>query len=247
MSVYKKVFQQSKKSFAVLIDPDKTSSEEALTLMKHVNEIAEVSCALVGRSLVLHNGTGALIEVLKSNTAKPVLLFPGGVNQLCKADAILFLNLISGRNPEYLIGQHVIGAPLIKELKMESISTGYMLVGEPSSTSYISNTNPLPSDKPDLTAATALAGEMLGHAIIYMDGGSGTSKPIPELIIKAVASAISIPLVIGGGIRNYEDAKRALDSGAHVIVIGNAAEKEPQILFEIAAAVADTNRQLKVH
>lgn len=247
MSAYKKIFQTNKKSFAVLIDPDKTGSKQALAVLKDVNRINEIGCLLVGGSLVAHNSTAELIEVLRSNTEKPVILFPGNINQICEADAILFLNLISGRNPEYLIGQHVVGAPIIKELGMESISTSYMLIGEPSSTSYVSNTTPLPINKPDLAAATALAGEMMGHSIIYIDGGSGTNQPIPNNLIEAVSKSISIPLVVGGGIKTYEDAKRALDSGAHVIVIGNAAEKDSQILYEIASAVADVNRQLEVH
>ena len=246
MSIFKKVFQQSK-SFAVLIDPDKTNSSQAFALLKEVNSIPEVSCILVGGSLVADNCTAEVIHILRSNTQKPVILFPGNINQICEADAILFLSLISGRNPEYLIGQHIVGAPIIKRLGMESISTGYMLIGEPSSTSYVSNTTPLPDNKPDIASATALAGEMMGHKVIYMDGGSGTKTPISENLIKAVASTISIPLIIGGGIRSYEEAKRALDSGAHLIVIGNAAEKDPQVLYEVANAVADVNRKLEVH
>lgn len=247
MNVFKKVFQQNKKSFAVLIDPDKTGPREALALLKDVNKIKEVTCILVGGSLVADNSTAGVIDVLRSNSEKPVVLFPGNINQICEADAILFLNLISGRNPEYLIGQHVVGAPIIKKLSMESIATGYMLIGEPSSTSYVSNTTPLPANKPDLASATALAGEMMGNKVIYMDGGSGTKVPIPENLIEAVAKTINVPLIIGGGIRSYDKAKRALDSGAHLIVIGNAAEKDPQTLYEIASAVADVNRKLEVH
>lgn len=247
MSVYKEVFLKSKRSFAVLIDPDKTGSKQALSLLKGANQIEEISCFLVGGSLVAHNSTSELINLLSANTDKPVILFPGNINQICYADAILFLSLISGRNPEYLIGQHVVGAPIIKKLGMESISTGYMLIGEPSSTSYVSNTTPLPANKPDLAAATALAGEMLGHSVIYLDGGSGSKQPIPRNIIAEVSNAINVPLIVGGGIKTYEDAKRALDSGAQVIVIGNAAEKDAQTLYEIASAVADVNRQLEVH
>lgn len=246
MSIFKKVFQQSK-SFAVLIDPDKTNSSQAFALLKEVNSIPEVSCILVGGSLVADNDTAEVIHILRSNTQKPVILFPGNINQICEADAILFLSLISGRNPEYLIGQHIVGAPIIKRLGMESISTGYMLIGEPSSTSYVSNTTPLPDNKPDIASATALAGEMMGHKVIYMDGGSGTKTPISENLIRSVANTISIPLIIGGGIRSYEEAKRALDSGAQLIVIGNAAEKDPQVLYEVANAVADVNRKLEVH
>jgi len=247
MSVYQKVFLKNKKSFAVLIDPDKTDSAQALTLLNAINTIDEISCIMVGGSLVGNHSTSEVIEDLRKNTSKPVILFPGNINQICPADAILFLSLISGRNPEYLIGQHVAGAPIIKKLKMESIPTGYLLVGEHSSTSYVSNTLPLPGNKPDLVAATALAGEMLGHALIYLDAGSGASLPIAEDIILAVAKTIKIPLIVGGGRRSYEEAKRALNSGAHSIVIGNATENNPKILFEIASAVAEANLTLNVY
>lgn len=247
MSVFEKIFGQGKKSFAVLIDPDKTNGKEAKELLDEINSIEEISCILVGGSLVANGGTSKVVDSLKSNTSKPIILFPGNINQICTADAILFLNLISGRNPEYLIGQHIIGAPMIKKLGLETISTGYMLIGETSSTSYVSNTQPLPANKPDLIAATALAGEMIGHKIIYMDAGSGAPYPIPADVIKSVSKTIEIPLVVGGGLRSYEEAKRALEFGAQLIVVGNAVESNPNILLEIANAVSDANRALKIH
>ncbi len=244
MGVYQKVFLSNKKSFAVLIDPDKTEVSQIAPLLKTINSIKEISSIFVGGSLVADGITELLVHEIKHKTEKPVILFPGNTNQICKADAILFLSLISGRNPEYLIGQHVVGAPIIKQLNMESISTGYMLVGEPSSTSYVSNTMPLPANKPDLATATAVAGEMLGNTLIYMDAGSGASAPISTDVIRSVAEAINVPLIIGGGIRSYEEATLALDSGANCIIVGNAAENNTSILFEIASAVADVNRQL---
>ncbi len=243
MSVYQDVFLANNKSFAVLIDPDKTECSQVDSLLMEVNSIDEISSIFVGGSLVTDGSTEKLIEKIKNHSKKPVILFPGNINQICKADAILFLSLISGRNPEYLIGQHIAGAPLIKELGMESIATGYMLVGGLSSTSYVSNTTPIPANKPDIATATAIAGEMLGNSLIYMDAGSGASKPISKTVIKSVSNAIDIPLIIGGGIRSYEEAKRALDSGANCIVVGNAAEDNPTILFEIASAVADANKE----
>ncbi len=246
MCVYQNIFQAKNKSMAVLLDPDKPNPALE-TLAKTTNPITEVSAFFVGGSLVPDNSTAGLVRTLKQHSHKPVVLFPGNVNQVCKADAILFLSLISGRNPEYLIGQHITGAPLIKQLNMEAIATGYMLIGEPSSTTYVSNTNPLPAHKNDLAIATALAGQMLGHKLIYMDAGSGTSKPVPPAMIAGVAEALDVPLIIGGGIRTYEDAKKALDAGAHCIVIGNAAETNPDILFEIAEAVYQANAQLNVH
>lgn len=247
MSVYQEIFLQSKKSFAVLIDPDKTNAFEAVKLLDVINTINEINCILVGGSLVANNSTSRVIAGLREHTTKPVLLFPGNINQLCEADAILFLNLISGRNPEYLIGQHIVGAPIIKKLGVESISTSYMLVGEPSSTSYVSNTQPLPANKPDLIAATALAGEMIGHKVVYIDAGSGAPYPVPAEAITAVSNSIEVPLIIGGGLRSYEDAKRALDAGAQTIVIGNAVESNPKILYEIASAVSDANHESKIH
>lgn len=247
MNVYQKVFLSHKKSFTVLIDPDKTELSQLPALLKTINGIHQISSIFVGGSLVPDGTTELLVKEIKQQSKKPVILFPGNTNQICKADAILFLSLISGRNPEYLIGQHVVGAPIIKHLEMESISTGYLLVGEPSSTSYVSNTTPLPANNPDLVAATAIAGEMLGNTLIYIDAGSGAQAPVAEDVIKLVDAAIEIPLIVGGGIRTYEDAKRALESGANCIIVGNAAEGDTQILFEIASAVADVNQVLKVH
>lgn len=244
MSVYQKVFLTNKKSFSVLIDPDKTDVNHLKSLLSTINGIKEISSIFVGGSLVTDGSTQSLITEIKRISTKPVILFPGNINQICKADAILFLSLISGRNPEYLIGQHVVGAPIIKQLGMESISTGYLLVGDPSSTSYVSNTIPMPANKPDLVSATAVAGEMLGNTLIYIDAGSGASVPITVDVIKSVASSIEIPLIVGGGIRSYENAKNALESGANCLVIGNAAESDSNILFEIASAVADANREL---
>ena len=247
MSIYQNVFLKRSKSFVVLIDPDKTAPNQIDSVIGDINNINEISAIFVGGSLVTDGSTEKLIARVKSISEKSIILFPGNINQICKADAILFLSLISGRNPEYLIGQHVVGAPIIKQLEMESISTGYILMGDRSSTSYVSNTNPIPADKPDIAMATALAGEMLGNKAIYIDAGSGASEPISKEVIESVSNTIDIPLIIGGGIRSYEEAKLALDSGANCIVIGNAAEDNPTILFEIASAVADANRELKIH
>jgi putative glycerol-1-phosphate prenyltransferase len=151
----------------------------------------------------------------------------------------LYLSLISGRNPELLIGQHVISAPFVKKSGLEIIPTGYMVIdgGAPTTVSYISNANPIPADKNDIAMCTAMAGEMLGMKLIYMDAGSGARKPITETMIERVAKNISIPLIVGGGITDPEKAYRNCKAGADVIVVGNAIEKDPSIMAEISAAV----------
>jgi putative glycerol-1-phosphate prenyltransferase len=162
------------------------------------------------------------------------------------ADALLFLSLISGRNPELLIGQHVIAAPIIKNTKLEIIPTGYMLVssGRTTSVAYISNTTPIPDDKYSLAACTAMAGEMLGLKTIYMDAGSGAEKEISPRMITTVRKSIQVPLIIGGGINTSRKAFTALEAGADMIVIGNALEKEPDLLNEISEKVYEWNQSV---
>ena len=228
-----------KKQFAVLIDPDKVNSKVTKQLAVLATE-AEVDYFFIGGSLVVNNSTDACIQVLKEYADIPTVLFPGHPVQLSfQADAILFLALISGRNPDLLIGQHVIAAPLLKKSDLEVIPTGYMLIdgGAPTSVSYMSNTTPIPNNKPDIAVCTALAGEMLGQQLIYMDAGSGASLAISEEMIKAVSEAISIPLVVGGGIRCGESAYEAVAAGADIVVVGNAIEKKPTLLKEISAAI----------
>jgi putative glycerol-1-phosphate prenyltransferase len=173
-----------------------------------------------------------------------VLLFPGSPAQISRhADALLYLSLISGRNPELLIGQHVISAPFVKKSGLEIIPTGYIVVdgGAPTTVSYISNATPIPADKSDIALCTAMAGEMLGKKLIYMDAGSGAKKPITEEMIAAVAQNIDVPLIVGGGIRDAEKAYLNCKAGADVIVIGNAIEKDASIIEEMAAAVHQLN------
>jgi putative glycerol-1-phosphate prenyltransferase len=171
----------------------------------------------------------ALVLKIKAETTIPVLLFPGSATQISKhADAILFLNLISGRNPEYLISNHVIAAPLLKQTELEVLSTSYLLVasGRETTASYISNTKPIPSHKPELAYATALAGYYIGHKLIYLDGGSGALNPVPQAMISQIAQNIDLPLIVGGGIRSPEQLEQAYASGADLVVIGTAFEEE---------------------
>jgi phosphoglycerol geranylgeranyltransferase len=155
----------------------------------------------------------------------------------------LYLSLISGRNPELLIGQHVISAPQVRQSGLEVISTGYMVIdgGAPTTVSYISNANPLPANKTEIAVCTALAGEMLGMKLIYMDAGSGAPNPVPGKLIEAVAKHIQIPLIVGGGITNPDKAIAQCQAGADIIVVGNAIEKDPDLIRSISEAVHSTN------
>ena len=228
-----------KKSFAVLIDPDKVDHEK-LELLIRLSLAAKVDYFLVGGSLVISNYLDECVQYIKSNCSIPVLLFPGSSSQVSKyADALLYLSLISGRNPELLIGQHVVSAPAIKKSGLEIMSTGYMVIdgGAPTTVSYISNATPLPADKNEIAMCTAMAGEMLGMKLIYMDAGSGAKIPITESMIELVAKNIEVPLIIGGGIKEPEKAYLNCKAGADVIVVGNAIEKDESLIIEIASAV----------
>ncbi len=231
--------QSSQKSFVVLIDPDKVTSSSLSSLVDIANG-AGVDYFFVGGSLVVSDHLDECIQQIKKESAIPVILFPGSPSQISKyADALLYLSLISGRNPELLIGQHVISAPFVRKSGLDIISTGYMVIdgGAPTTVSYISGAAPIPADKAEIALCTAMAGEMLGNKLIYMDAGSGAKKPITEEMIALVAKNIDVPLVIGGGIRDAEKAYRNCKAGADVIVVGNAIEKEPSLLEEMAAAI----------
>lgn len=228
-----------KKSFAVLIDPDKVNAENMDQLISLSVE-AKVDYFLVGGSLVISSYLDECLQLIKAQCDIPTIIFPGSPSQISKyADALLYLSLISGRNPELLIGQHVISAPQVKKSGLEIMSTGYMVVdgGAPTTVSYISNANPLPADKNEIAVCTAMAGEMLGMKLIYMDAGSGAKKAINESMIEKVAASISVPLIVGGGIKEPEKAYRNCKAGADVIVVGNAIEKDASLIKEMAAAV----------
>ncbi len=231
--------QQGKKKFAVLFDPDKLR----LAKMQQALELA-VECGVdyffIGGSLVVNDMLDAVLQDIRSRCATPMVLFPGNSFQLSyRADALLFLSLISGRNAELLIGQHVISAPFLKMSPLEIISTGYMLIdgGVTTSVQYMSNTSPIPHRKDDIAVCTALAGEMLGLKMLYMDAGSGAKIPVSESMIEAVSGAVGVPLIVGGGICTPEKAAANVRAGADVIVVGDAIEQEPGLIRELAAAV----------
>lgn len=236
---------ERKKSIAVLVDPDK--AEDPARLL-HLINLASENCVdyfFVGGSLVTSANLSEVVRRIKENVTLPVILFPGNAIQVeASADAILFLSLISGRNPELLIGQHVVAAPIIKNTRLEVISTGYMLInsGKITSVAYISNTMPIPDDKYSVAASTAMAGQMLGLQTIYIDAGSGAEKEISTRMIGSVRKSISIPLIVGGGINSARKAISALEAGADMIVIGNALEKDPDLLTEVSEKVYAWNK-----
>jgi len=237
-----------KKSIAVLVDPDKIEDPARLnTLLRLATENC-VDFFFVGGSLVTTANLSEVVKQIKENVSLPVILFPGSSLQIDpSADAILFLSLISGRNPDLLIGQHVVAAPILKNNRLEVMPTGYLLInsGKTTSVAYISNTTPIPEDKYSLAACTALAGEMLGLKLIYLDAGSGAEREISPKMINAVRKSVSVPLIVGGGINSSQKAFAALEAGADLIVIGNALEKDPNLLIEISDRVYDWNQSVE--
>ena len=231
--------RQGRKSFAVLVDPDKVN-KPLLDELVELYVSAKVDYLLVGGSLVISNHLDECVQQIKQNCSIPVVLFPGSPSQISKyADALLYLSLISGRNPELLIGQHVVSAPAVRQSGLEIMSTGYIVIdgGAPTTVSYISNAAPVPADKNEIAMCTAMAGEMLGMKLIYMDAGSGAKRPISESMIESVAKSIGTPLIIGGGITQPEKAYLNCKAGADVIVVGNAIEKDASLIREMSDAV----------
>ncbi len=242
MNIYKKIISNktaNKKSFALLIDPDKQNSDQLLTIVEKANQ-TNTDYLFVGGSLLTNDSLDVCLNTLKDNTNIPIVLFPGNAMQVNnKADAILFLSLISGRNAEMLIGKQVITAPILKRSSLEILPTGYMLIdsGKPTTVSYMSNTTPIPHHKNTIATCTAIAGEMLGLKIIFMDGGSGAKNPISKNMIQEVSKSIDIPLIIGGGIGSGNKAADMCKAGADIIVVGNAIEKDLSLITEISTAI----------
>lgn len=229
-----------RKLLAVLIDPDFGQDEAVLERTVQNACMAKADLLFVGGSLLTSASFDRCVEQVKALSDRPVVLFPGSPAQLSgHADAVLFLSLISGRNPELLIGHHVTAAPSIKALGLEAIPTGYMLVdgGRPTTVSYVSQTLPLPHDKPGIAAATALAGELLGLRTMYMDTGSGAQRTVSPAMMAAVRKAVNVPLIVGGGIRDAATARALCEAGADVLVVGTAFEQDPELIFAMSEAV----------
>lgn len=244
MSVYQSLLAASKEQGAgyfVLVDPDKIDGTDLPAFAQQASE-AGVDAFLVGGSLILDDSFERCITTLKKHTTIPVVIFPGGVMQVsASADAILFLSLLSGRNPEHIIGSQVLAAPVVKKIGLEAISTAYLLVesGQPTSAEFMSNTKPLPRNKPDIAVAHALAAEILGFKMIYLEAGSGAQQSIPEEMIGGIAKKCSVPVIVGGGITTPELARKKVDAGAHFIVTGNVLEKNgnAHLMHEFADAI----------
>lgn len=244
MTIYQKLLKVKEEKgagFLVLIDPDRLSTEQIKELGLK-SQKAGVDGFLIGSSLLLTNRFDQAVKELKSSVSVPVIIFPGNAYQVSRhADAILFLSLISGRNPQLLIGEQVKAAPLVKDFGVEPIPTGYLIMesGKRTAVLYMSNTQPIPKDKPDIACAHALAGEYLGMKFIFLEAGSGAENPVPDEIIKAVKDFVTIPIIVGGGVKTPEQAKSKVDAGASFVVVGNALEKNlnDSILKEFADAI----------
>ncbi len=228
-------------AYLILLDPDRISGNRLSSFIQKC-EASSVDGFLVGGSLMIDGDFNGFIEKVKHNTKLPVIIFPGDVNQVCKpADAILYISVVSGRNPEHLIGKHVLAAPVIKKLQIEPIPTGYIIVesGSITTAEYISGSPPVPRNKPEIAAATALAAQYLGMKLIYLEAGSGAGQSVPASMIKTVAEYCDIPVIVGGGIRSPQSAREKVDSGAKIIVTGNFFEDENNwdLIKEFADAV----------
>lgn len=231
---------------AILLDPDKIDFDTLPNLL-HDSILNKIGYIFVGGSLITKFQLTDLVCFIKKYCDIPVILFPGNSLHIEEeADAILLLSLISGRNPEYLIGQHVIAAPILKNSGLEVLSTGYILVdsGQQTTVSYISNTTPIPNNKPEIATCTALAGEMIGMKLIYLDGGSGAKNPVSFEMISQVKAAVELPIIVGGGINTIEKAENALNAGADIIVIGNKIETDPDFISEIGKRMSQKSTVL---
>ena len=244
MSVYQTLVTAAKTKgagYLVLVDPDKVDGNNFPKFIEQATD-AGVDGFLVGGSLVLADTFEECVKAIKKSTSIPVVIFPGSVQQISReADAILFLSLLSGRNAEHIIGSQVTAAPIIKRMNLEAISTAYMLVesGRTTSAEFMSNTKPLPRNKPDIAVAHALAAEYIGFKLLYLEAGSGAEQPVPDEMIAAVSQYCSVPLIVGGGIRTAEDAHKKVTAGAKFVVTGNVLERNgsKNLIQEFASAI----------
>ena len=229
--------EASKGQIALLIDPEKTNSAEQLNSLIKKAGAAQIDYFFVGGSTVSRLGIEQVVGYLKANTEIPVVIFPGASHQVSKeADGLLFLNLISGRNPDYLIGHQIAAAEEIFHLDFEILSTSYLLIdgGNLSSVAYVSQTTPIPRDQINIATNTAKAGKLIGHQLLYLDAGSGAKHTVPAKMIETLANQVDSPIIVGGGVKSIEKIQVLADAGANVIVIGNKIEEDIDFLLDIA-------------
>lgn len=243
MGVFQHLTSELKKKrglFFLLLDPDRKPAAE-LAKQAEIAQEASADAVLVGSSMLVNSQFDEAVAAIKQKVTIPLILFPGNSNQIApKADAVLFLSLLSGRNPDFLIGEQVKGAPLVKKYGLEPIPTGYLLIesGKTTSVEYVSDTRPIPRDKPDIACSHALAAEYFGMRLVYLEAGSGSGCSVPDEVVSAVASFVSLPVVAGGGIKTPEEAAQKVRAGAKIVVAGNLFEKEDSapILTDFASA-----------
>jgi phosphoglycerol geranylgeranyltransferase len=247
--IYHKIISEKSsnlKGLAVLLDPDEINYEILPDLI-HDCILSKVGYFLVGGSLITNQGIFELVKFIKKYCDIPVVLFPGNSLHIeNNADGILLLSLISGRNPDFLIGQHVIAAPILKKSELEILPTGYILIdgGAQTTVSYISNTFPIPNNKPTIAACTAMAGEMMGLKLMYLDAGSGAKCSVSKDMISTVRKSIDCPLIVGGGINTPSKAQEAWEAGADIIVVGNKIEEDPGFISYLGEVLALQNAQV---
>ncbi len=240
--------QKKLKSFALLIDPDKFDTH-IFQKLNEKNAFQKADYIFVGGSLIQDVNLGGTITQIKTVCEKPIIIFPGSNMHIdSNADGILLLSLISGRNSDFLIGQHIVAAPILKKSKLEVLATGYMLIegGKPTTASYMSNTTPIPHDKPEVAACTAMAGEMLGLKLIYADTGSGANKSVSNKMIYMLRKTVDLPIIIGGGVRTAHQAQEIWEAGADILVVGNAIEENPDFIDELFAKKEILNEKIEI-
>jgi putative glycerol-1-phosphate prenyltransferase len=242
MSVFSNLNQTIKRrgsAYIVLIDPDRKNMS-SLDQNVRVGNNSNVDAFFVGGSLMMDSKSHKRVSNIKETSEIPLILFPGGTGQLSQHyDAMLFMSVISGRNSHYLIGEQVIAAPVVKDLGIETISTGYILVdgGACSTVEFMSDTRPIPTNRTDIIIAHALAGQYLGMEVIYLESGSGARLPVTKDVVTAVRESIDIPIIVGGGIKSPETASELVRAGASIIVTGTITEHDSSLMSEIADAV----------
>lgn len=227
------------KGYLVLIDPDKQSAKQAGELAK-LAEKNGADAIMVGSSIILEGGLDETVNEIKEACKLPVILFPGASAHVsANADAVFFMSLLSGRNPDFLIGEQVKAAPVIHKYGLEAISMAYLLVssGKMTSVEFMSNTKPLPADKPDIAVAHALAAKYLGMKVLYLEAGSGAKESVPNEIIGAIRKYVDLPIIVGGGLRDPEVAAQKIKAGANFIVTGTAIEKDSSAMAAFAKAI----------